>query len=211
MAELDQSTYHLRKDELSGHIRLASEDYQRASYQHALGNATEDDVAAAKSVVQKLEAQAEALELAWQQQCADNSIAAQAARQDARLQFVEAAEKQLVVRSKAGKRLEKATKELISAFQEFDDAGNTIVEAARPFMGEVGMDAFLDLRREAEDRPHIAILAGMLNAAGINFAGVGGEHAMLEYQKHTVEERVSQRNARISDRLKAFAPEEVEA
>lgn len=211
MPELDQSTYLLRKDELAGHIRLAGEDYQRASYQQALGNATADDVAAAKATLDALKAQDEALDLAWQQQQANSAASAREADSKARLDMIAFAEGKLTVRAKAGKRLETAAHELIAAFREFDDAGTAIIESARPFMASVGIDAFLDLRRDAEDRPHIAILAGMLNAAGINFAGIGGEHAMLEHQNHSVEERVSQRNKRISGRLKAFAPQEVEA
>lgn len=176
--------YLAQRAELEQQIRVAEDDHHRAGYRQVLGEASQDDVDKALVSLDALKNKRRSLEGAWEE--SKRQVASALADQ----QLKDRQDTISVIRELAGRR-RKAAEDIASAiqsfgqaFQKYASAGSAITEAARPFMGTIGMDSFNAIRHAAENRGHEQMIVGLLREIGADFAGIDPTGAKSELDRH---------------------------
>lgn len=146
MARLTEANYLSRKVKLSEHIEAAKVAHRDAAFKHEVGEGDEAAVVAAKAAISALEDRVLGLNAAWDR--AKEEAATEKRERDAqsRAAVVSAVRKHLKARAQASRQLSKLAKEIGEAWQQFEAAGNSAIEAAHPYARGLGVEGFKQLR-----------------------------------------------------------------
>lgn len=146
MGRLTEANYLSRKVKLSEHIEAAKVAHRDAAFKHEVGEGDEAAVVAAKAAISALEDRVLGLNAAWDR--AKEEAATEKRERDAqsRAAVVSTVEKHLKARAQASRQLSKLANDLGEAWQKYESEANSIIDAARPYGSNLGVDGFRQLR-----------------------------------------------------------------
>lgn len=174
MGVLTEVNYQSRRISRQRDIDAAQERYSTVAFAHELGEATREDVAAAKADLTELQERLAALDSAWsrrQEQIEGETAAAEA---QARETALTEGRKLLAKRRQAGLKLEKAVAALIEAYNDYGDAGQRLLSAISPVARHLGRDGFSHLQSDVSSVGFGSgsfLVAGLLAEAQADFSG----------------------------------------
>jgi hypothetical protein len=205
MGVLTEANYYSRRLSRQRDIDAAQERYNGTAFALELGDATREDVAAAKLDLDELRDRLAALDAAWAKRKDQITGEAEAAERAARRQAHSEATKLLTKRIKAAVALEKAAKALGDAYEA---NGKEIVAAVAPVARHLGRDGMVFLREDATGRfsSPAFLLAGLLKSHGIDFAGIDVDAARFRVKDIGIAAHVEAHNVNIERRVRDLLP-----
>lgn len=198
-APLDRETYEERRAQLEIHLGAAGSDIQRAAYQVETGQAGSDVLTTAKGAVSQVEDKLANLEMAWAEAQRVARAKSRAADDRQRRASYGEVKKQAERRVKALQRIEKrllGDGGLGADLQDYHDANKAIIDAMRPYQGELEakggrFGGLLSALRFGLER---VLIGGMLFREGVNLSGVDCHNAAFQLDKQNLSDMVEDRN-----------------
>jgi uncharacterized small protein (DUF1192 family) len=185
MPKLTEANYTSRRIKLVASLNGAGTAHNDAAFRREIGDATDEDVKAARDAVSELEDRIAGLDTAWSRTQQEQAAAADERRAQNALASHGQIMDTLAKRTEMAGRMQSAAEELAAAYVEYQALGRHVIDAAVKHRELFNGDSVRHLREliagDFNDiRGPLARLLGIsgLSMQGVNFNGFASDHIL---------------------------------